>query len=331
MPVNTEMRIHWLRSAAEQGHAKAQHNMGMFYHKGSEGLPEDKAMAVVWWRKAAAQGLQWSQLSLGGAYAVGDGVEQDEAESAVWFLKAAEQGDVEGQYEIGMCYVEGKGVTKNVRRGVRWLTKAADQNHVDAQYTLGTLLLHEIEDELRDHQVGARWLARAAEAGHKLAAAAYAECLATGRGVERDTEASRTWYEAGAVHAQSTISLPLGAEPDADGFVVGEVSDGHGKGRTVRLQLSNLSETGIKREMARAAKDGHADAAANLAGLAGDREATAKFCIGCGSREGARCARCGVAKFCSKDCQRKMWPVHKAHCVQWAQEAAATRAPASCD
>jgi len=46
-----------LRSLAEQGHAEAQYNLGVMYDYG-EGVPEDDAEAMKWFRLAAEQGHQ---------------------------------------------------------------------------------------------------------------------------------------------------------------------------------------------------------------------------------------------------------------------------------
>jgi TPR repeat protein len=47
----------------------------------SEGLPQDYAEAVKWWRLAAEQGLASAQTNLGAAYVRGEGVRQDYAEA----------------------------------------------------------------------------------------------------------------------------------------------------------------------------------------------------------------------------------------------------------
>ena len=44
----------WL--AAEQGNAEAQVNLGVMCHTG-QGVPQDYAEAVKWWRLAAEQGI----------------------------------------------------------------------------------------------------------------------------------------------------------------------------------------------------------------------------------------------------------------------------------
>ena len=49
--------------AAEQGHAKAQYNLGTMYYNG-EGMPQDYAMAREFFRVAAEQGHAGAQKIL---------------------------------------------------------------------------------------------------------------------------------------------------------------------------------------------------------------------------------------------------------------------------
>ncbi|WP_439830288.1 tetratricopeptide repeat protein, partial [Aeromonas veronii] len=64
MPQDDAQALAWYRKAAEQGHAKAQYNLGVMYGNG-QGVPQDDAQAVVWFRKAAEQGLAEAQYELG--------------------------------------------------------------------------------------------------------------------------------------------------------------------------------------------------------------------------------------------------------------------------
>src|SRR3546814_7749698 len=80
------------RRAAEQGEARAQSNLGLFYMKG-EGVSRDPAEAARWWRAAADQGLSQAQFNLGVLYEQGEGVAVDYAEAARWYGLAAAQGD----------------------------------------------------------------------------------------------------------------------------------------------------------------------------------------------------------------------------------------------
>ena len=51
-----------IKKAAEQGDVKAQFNLGVMYAWG-EGVPEDKAEAVRWYRMAAEQGDAGAQYN----------------------------------------------------------------------------------------------------------------------------------------------------------------------------------------------------------------------------------------------------------------------------
>ena len=79
------------RDAADQGRAKAQHNLGNKYRHG-EGVARDYAEAAKWYRKAAEQGLAVAQYNLGLMHASGIGVPRNDIESYVWFLVAAATG-----------------------------------------------------------------------------------------------------------------------------------------------------------------------------------------------------------------------------------------------
>ena len=73
---------------AEQGNAEAQFNLGLMYDNG-QGVRQDYAQAVQWYRKAAEQGYAEAQFNLGVMYANGQGVRQDHAQAVQWYRKAA--------------------------------------------------------------------------------------------------------------------------------------------------------------------------------------------------------------------------------------------------
>ncbi|RLJ15811.1 sel1 repeat family protein [bacterium endosymbiont of Escarpia laminata] len=87
MVVNALMAYKYMKSAAENGHAMAQHGLGFMYLEG-ECVEQNSAKAAVWFRKAADQGLAGSQTTLGMLYAEGRGVEKDPEEAQRWYKKA---------------------------------------------------------------------------------------------------------------------------------------------------------------------------------------------------------------------------------------------------
>ena len=54
---------YWYELAAEQGHARAQYQLGNLYREGL-GVKENPAIMEEWWQRAAAQGLQQAARQL---------------------------------------------------------------------------------------------------------------------------------------------------------------------------------------------------------------------------------------------------------------------------
>jgi TPR repeat protein len=78
----------------EAGESIAQNNLGSMYANG-DGVPENDAEAVRWYRMAAEQGLATAQNNLGVMYNNGEGVAQNFARAYLWLNLAAagSQGD----------------------------------------------------------------------------------------------------------------------------------------------------------------------------------------------------------------------------------------------
>ncbi len=69
--------------AAKQGYARAQYSLGNQYRKG-EGVPQDYAEAVRWYRLAAEQGYASAQGSLGFMYSKGRGIPHADRPHGRW-------------------------------------------------------------------------------------------------------------------------------------------------------------------------------------------------------------------------------------------------------
>ena len=78
------------RVLAEQGNAEAQFSLGVAYDTG-QGVAQDSAEALKWYRLAADQGHAEAQLKLGKMYGSGKGVPQDDVEAHVWLNLATAQ------------------------------------------------------------------------------------------------------------------------------------------------------------------------------------------------------------------------------------------------
>ena len=81
-----------MKALADKGLAWAQFSLGVMYDTG-EGVPENDAEAVKWYRKAADQGYAGAQLNLGFSYANGEGVPENNIRAYVWWSMAKTQGN----------------------------------------------------------------------------------------------------------------------------------------------------------------------------------------------------------------------------------------------
>lgn len=149
-------------SAAEKNFAPALWHVGRCYRRG-EGVAQDKAEAVEWFRKAAGQGLDLAFWSLGECYAGGEGVPQDNAEAMLWFLKAAEEGLDAAQLLVARRYAEGKDVEQNTEKAIAWLTKAAKNGNDQAQWYLGNCYYYGT-GVAEDKEASVVWYGRASRA-----------------------------------------------------------------------------------------------------------------------------------------------------------------------
>jgi TPR repeat protein len=133
-----EQAVSWFRKAADQGHPKAQNQLGLAYALGV-GVPQDYAEAMSWYRKSAAQNDVKAQNNLGVMYDTGLGVPQDYAEAVSWYRKAADQGDAFAQNNVGVMFDTGRGVPQDYAEAVSWYRKSAYQGDAYAQNNLGVM------------------------------------------------------------------------------------------------------------------------------------------------------------------------------------------------
>ena len=93
----------------------------------------DFATAIREWRPLAEQGNAKAQHNLGIMYRNGRGVAQDYAEAVMSSRKAAEHGNAKAQYNLGVMYGKGLGVPQDYAKALQWLRRAAAQGHPKAK------------------------------------------------------------------------------------------------------------------------------------------------------------------------------------------------------
>ncbi len=77
--------------AAHQGDATAQWALGEAYRGGIGGRSKDAALAVIWYRRAAAGGHSGAMQRLAHAYSYGEGVAKDAKLATYWQQRATEE------------------------------------------------------------------------------------------------------------------------------------------------------------------------------------------------------------------------------------------------
>jgi len=92
----------------------------------------DYAQALSHWRSAADQGHPRAQNGLGVLYRDGLGTLKNERTAAKWFRESAEKGYAFGMFNLGMMYRDGSGVARDDIEAHKWLTLASTV-HYDRQ------------------------------------------------------------------------------------------------------------------------------------------------------------------------------------------------------
>ena len=176
------MTLEEWKPLAEQGDADAQFSLGVMYRVG-QGVPQDDAEAVKWYRKAAKQGHANAQNHLGYLYDCGRPVPQDDAEAAKrvrsvptvepearrskaaeavkWYRKAAEQGLALAQFNLGVMYLNGKGVPQHYVQALMWFNLAEAQGEPHGQQARAFLAKKMIPDQIEEaHRLAREWKPR---------------------------------------------------------------------------------------------------------------------------------------------------------------------------
>ena len=122
----------WYERAAAQGLAEAQNNLGMLYSKG-RGVEVSQSRAIELWSAAARRGYPLAQFNLGLAYANGQGVPQNFDKARDLFQSAAAKDLPDAQFALGQVYFLGFGVDPDQREARRWFELASKQNYPGAQ------------------------------------------------------------------------------------------------------------------------------------------------------------------------------------------------------
>jgi len=201
---------------------------------------------------------------------------------------------------------------------LRLLREGVEFGYAKAQHLLG-MCCYEGDGVPQNYREAVRLFRLAADGGEMIAQNMLAQCYMGGTGVQKDTlEGVRLMTlaaEQGHANSQLMLSMlnrgtggPAAAMPRAAARVLAQ-----------HAQHGQIADEPEHRSVV----------LAQLGDSADDRNVARTCCIGCGKTEQLQvCAKCRTAKFCSRECQQRMWPKHKQACKAWAEQKAAAAAEA---
>ena len=96
-----EKALRKLLPLAESGNAAAQYNIGVM-HEWGDGVPQNNAEAIRWYRRSAELSHKDAQNNLGAMYSKGEGAEQNFVEALKWFILSGGNGSEGGKKNIGI-------------------------------------------------------------------------------------------------------------------------------------------------------------------------------------------------------------------------------------
>jgi TPR repeat protein len=217
LPAQTAAELVELKNKAGNGDAESQYELGKFY------LGKDLKEAGAWYRKAADQGHAKAQSEMGVFNKNGwiDGASPSEAKR--WWLMAAAKGDadacsslaLEAQRQSLEARLKGDATLQKQFRdeAIRWYTKAAEVGDRGSQFELGEMYNrmndlgqsgktwpYGITDADCDYESAMKWYLKAAKSKYPHPGAMYriGMLYMDGKGVPQNTETAIKWLELGA-------------------------------------------------------------------------------------------------------------------------------------
>lgn len=249
----------WYMNQPEQNSARAQQYL-------SEGKGKE---AVELLTHLAEQGNMESISQLANLYAEGKLVQRDETAAAGYFLQLAEQGNEAAQREMAKRCEQGCGVPESAESAARWLMPFADKGETEAIHKICSFYM---SGKLSDATDAVKWYRAAADTMPE-AKRALADCLATGKGVEKNLAEAVEFYkqlqpdsDAESLYTLARCLVEVGKEEEAYSYYEKAAQLGHTEAQGYlgcKLYDARRYKPAIQM-LQNAAKEGHAASAARL-------------------------------------------------------------------
>ena len=211
-------------SQAASGDATAALLVGVLFDTG-EGVHQDAAVALSWYRRAAEGGSATGMFNVGVMYDAGHGVPEDRSEAARWYARGAAAGSGRADYNLALLYQSGDGVARDPGRAIQLFQAAAAHGVTAARSHLaqlgrpyaGRVTVGKEEVALQQFEQAEKALLnrgtaeasqavelfrRSAEGRNPLAEYDLGYCYENGIGVAADKLQAYAWYSRAAADAR---------------------------------------------------------------------------------------------------------------------------------
>lgn len=131
LPQDMALALHLYERAAQAGLPPAQERFAMLLEKGI-GTTRDTKQAAIWYERAAQGGNIRAMHNLATLIASGANGKPDYAAAIRWYSEAAEAGLRDSQFNMGVLYARGIGIRQDLAKAYKWFALAAAQGDVAA-------------------------------------------------------------------------------------------------------------------------------------------------------------------------------------------------------
>lgn len=156
---DTNKGISYLERSANNGNTDSIFNLGLFYEKGMNGVPEDIDKAIYWFDKGADAGDVQCMINLGSILQ-----DKDPKKAFDLLTKAAEEEEPNALCNLGTLYKRGLGCEKDPEKSLSCYERSANAGCVAAMVNLVKYYVDDVAVP-HDYEQANKWLLMAADHG----------------------------------------------------------------------------------------------------------------------------------------------------------------------
>lgn len=159
--------------------------------------------------RAARRGNLKAARILGNCYLRGRGVRQDYTDARFWLRKAAKEGSAGAMDDLSWLLEKGLGGAKDLKGAESLRGRAADLSSPEKLYEQGLNCMRGI-DFIQDFSRAFKYFESSAKRGNSNAKCLLSFMYATGLGVEKQTQLSKTLMESAIIHGCASGEYEIG-------------------------------------------------------------------------------------------------------------------------